>query len=66
MNQSNPFTPIIVWGQDLNNPERSPVEIDVQDGRAEYMLSGPYLLAEGGKIEIVGGKVLWSGRRVTF
>lgn len=63
MSQSDPFFPTIAWRQGFTNPEREPVEVDVQDGRAEYALSGPYRMAEGAKIEIIGGKVLWSSGR---
>jgi len=35
--------------------------VDVQDGRAEYLLSGPYSIGEGGRIEVVDGKLLFTG-----
>ncbi|KFF43650.1 hypothetical protein JH25_07645 [Pseudomonas sp. BRG-100] len=60
MNQSDPFFPIIAWRRGLTNPRREPVEVDVQDGRAEYLLSGPYHLTEGASIEVKGGKVIYS------
>ena len=47
-----------------SKPNREPVEVDVRDGRAEYLLSGPYSLSEGGKIEVVGGKLLFTGSRL--
>ncbi|APC14827.1 hypothetical protein BLL42_03465 [Pseudomonas frederiksbergensis] len=62
MQQTNPYQPIINWRRGLTHqPERDPVEVDVQDGRAEYVLSGPYRMAEGAKIEVIGGKVQWTG-----
>lgn len=61
----DPYQPVIAWRRRLSNPpDREPVEIDVQDGRAEYLLSGPYSLAEGGKIEVVNGQLLWSGSSI--
>lgn len=58
----DPYQPTITWRCRLSSPpDREPVELDVQDGRAEYLLSGPYRMAEGSRIEVVGGKVLWSG-----
>lgn len=59
----DPYQPVIAWRQGFATPEREPVEVDVQDGRAEYALSGPYRMAEGARIEIIGGKVLWSSGR---
>ena len=60
MNQLDPFSPAIAWRRDFANPGRDPVEIDVQDGRAEYLLSGPYRMAEGASIQVINGKVLYS------
>lgn len=64
MSQPDPFAPTIAWRRGFANPEREPVEVDVQDGRAEYFLSGPYSLSEGGKVEVVGGKLLFTGSRL--
>jgi len=63
MSQPDPFAPTIGWRRGVNHPDRAPVEIDVQDGRAEYFLSGPYRMAEGAKMEVIGGKVIWTGGR---
>lgn len=63
MSQPDPFSPTIAWRRGFTNPSREPVEVDVQDRRAEYLLSGPYRMSEGSKIEIVDGKVLWTGGR---
>ena len=58
----DPYQPVIAWRRRLSSPpDRDPVELDVQDGRAEYLLSGPYSLAEGGKIEVINGKLLFTG-----
>ena len=60
--EADPYRPVIAWRRRLSNPPgRDPVEVDVQDGRAEYLLSGPYSLAEGGKIEVINGKLLFTG-----
>lgn len=64
MSQLDPFAPVIAWRRGHSHPERDPIELDVQDGRAEYQLSGPYRMSEGSKIEVVGGKVLWSGSSI--
>ena len=65
MQKNNQYSPAIAWRSMLGNtPDRAPVEIDVQDGRAEYLLSGPYRMTEGSKIEVVGGKLQWSGGRL--
>lgn len=65
MQKSDQFSPAIAWRSMLENkPNREPAEVDVQDGRAEYLLSGPYSLSEGGKIEVVGGKLLFTGSRL--
>lgn len=63
----SPFEPEIVWRRGVEGlPERDPLEVDVQDGRAEYVLNGPYHLAEGARIEVVDGKVRWtSGKHKT-
>lgn len=61
MNEPDPFAPAIAWRRGFMNPKREPVEIDVQDGRAEYLLRGPYRMAEGSKIEVVAGMLVWSG-----
>ena len=62
MQESDQFSPVIAWRSMLGSkPNREPVEVDVRDGRAEYLLSGPYSLSEGGKIEVVGGKLLFTG-----
>ena len=61
MNQPDQYKPSIAWRFGLSvTPNRDPVEMDVRDGRAEYLLSGPYKLAEGCKIEVIDGQVLWS------
>ena len=61
MNTNNPFEPNIVWRPRLSfQPERNPVEIDVLDGRAEYVLSGPYRMTEGASIQVRNGQVLYS------
>jgi len=62
MQKNDQFSPVISWRSMLGSkPNREPVEVDVQDGRAEYLLSGPYNLSEGGKIEVVGGRLLFTG-----
>jgi hypothetical protein len=62
MQSNGPFKPTIVWRARYNNrPDREPVEVDVQDGRAEYVLSGPYHFAEGSKIEVIHGQLLFTG-----
>ncbi|WP_439878855.1 hypothetical protein [Pseudomonas prosekii] len=68
MQQSDAYQPVIVWRSGLYGlPERAPVETDVQDGRAEYLLDGPYHLAEGASIMIKAGKVLYfSGMHKPF
>lgn len=59
---ADPYKSSIAWRRRLSNPpDRLPVEVDVQDGRAEYLLSGPYSLGEGGRIEVVDGKLLFTG-----
>ena len=63
MNQPDPFASTIAWRRGFEDPKRDPVEVDVQDGRAEYLLSGPYRMTEDSKIEVVGGKLQWSGGR---
>lgn len=64
MQKNDPYQPVIAWRDGLGNQsERDPVEVDVQDGRAEYLLDGPYHMTEGSKIEVVGGKLQWSGGR---
>lgn len=63
--KSSPFEPEIVWRRGVDElPERAPLPVDVQDGRAEYLLSGPYHLAEGARIEVVDGKVRWTSGKV--
>lgn len=60
MQQGDPYQPVIAWrSRQSNLPKREPIEIDVQDGRAEYVLSGPYHLTEGALIEVRDGKVLY-------
>lgn len=60
----DPYQPMKAWRQGLGHqPDREPIEIDVQDGRAEYLLTGPYRMTEGSKIEVIGGKLCWSGGR---
>lgn len=59
--ESDPYQPVIAWRQGFANPKRKPVELDVQDGRAEYLLSGPYSMTEGSSIQVVNGQVLYSG-----
>ncbi len=62
MQSNDPFKPTIIWRSRFTNPpDRSPVESDVRSGRAEYLLSGPYHLGEGGKIEVVGGNLQFTG-----
>lgn len=63
MNQPDPYTPGIAWRRGFKNPARAPAETDVQDGRAEYLLSGPFRMAEGSKIEVINGQLKWSGGR---
>lgn len=63
MNQPDPFSPTIAWRRGIENQKREPIEVDVQDGRAEYVLSGLYRMSEGAKIEVVDGKILWTGGR---
>lgn len=59
---ADPFRPVIAWRRRLSNPpDREPIEADIRDGRAEYLLSGPYSLGEGSRIEVVDGLLLWSG-----
>lgn len=59
---ADPYQPVIAWRRRLSNPpDREPVEVDVQDGRAEYILSGSYSIGEGGRIEVVDGKLLFTG-----
>ncbi|MDR7285680.1 hypothetical protein J2X84_004530 [Pseudomonas corrugata] len=67
MSQADPFTSTMVWRRDVANPKRDPAEADVQDGRAEYVLSGPYHMAEGSKVEVLDGQLLFTGsnRRVS-
>lgn len=62
MSHPDPFAPTIAWRQGFARPDRDPIAVDVHDGRAEYTLSGPYRMTEGSKIEVIGGKVQWSGR----
>lgn len=65
MQQDQMHQPEIAWrGARTHHPDREPVEMDVQDGRAEYVLSGPYRMTEGAKIEIIGGQIRWSGGRL--
>jgi len=60
--EADPYQPVIAWRRRLSIPPgRQPVEADVQDGRAEYLLSGPYSIGEGGRIEVVDGKLLFTG-----
>ncbi|WP_139129453.1 hypothetical protein [Pseudomonas sp. AP42] len=61
MNHSECFIFNIAWRREFPNPARDPVEADVQDGRAEYLFSGPYSLAEGGKTEVINGQLLFAG-----
>ncbi|WP_419795118.1 hypothetical protein MYA83_12725 [Pseudomonas palleroniana] len=64
MQKIDQFSPTIAWRSMLGNkPNREPVEVDVRDGRAEYLLSGPYRMTEGSKIEVVNGSILWTGGR---
>lgn len=59
---ADPYRPVIAWRRRLSNPpDREPVEVDVQDGRAEYILSGSYSIGEGGRVEVVDGKLLFTG-----
>jgi len=62
MQSNDSYKPAIEWNRRVSNlPDRSPVELDVQDGRAEHILSGPYRIGEGGKIEVVNGQLLFTG-----
>ncbi|MNU01274.1 hypothetical protein D3C72_2446210 [compost metagenome] len=62
MDEADPYQTTIAWRRHLSNPpDRAPIEVDVQDGRAEYLLNGPYTLGEGGKIEVINGKLLFTG-----
>lgn len=61
MSQPDQFSPAIAWRRVFTNPNREPVVVDVQDGRAEYLLSGPYRMAEGAKIEVIDGQLLFTG-----
>lgn len=64
MQKIDQFSPVIAWRSMLGNkPNREPVEVDVQDGRAEYLLSGPYRMTEGATIEVKEGRVIWSSGR---
>lgn len=63
MNQPDPSSPSIAWRQGVVHPDREPLEVDVQDGRAEYVFSGPHRMTEGAKIEIIGGKARYSSGR---
>lgn len=63
MSESDPYHPPIAWRRGFKGPDREPVLIDIQDGRAEYLLSGPYRMAEGSKIEVLNGKLVWTGGR---
>lgn len=54
MQKIDQFSPAIAWRSMLKNkPNREPAEVDVQDGRAEYLLSGPYNLSEGVKSKLL-------------
>lgn len=61
MSQPDQFSPAFAWRRGFTNPNREPVVVDVQDGRAEYLLSGPYRMAEGAKIEVIDGQLLFTG-----
>ena len=64
MQTTNPFEPTIAWRRGYANlTDREPTQTDVYDGRAEYLFTGPYRLAEGAKVEVVAGQVLWTGGR---
>ncbi|MFF7108918.1 hypothetical protein [Pseudomonas sichuanensis] len=55
--------PVIAWRSHLSSPpSRAPVEVDVQDGHAEYVFGGPVRLVEGERIEVCEGKVFYSIR----
>jgi len=57
---ADPYSPKIIWRRRIGDvPARDPIDVDVQDGRAECVLSGPYHLSEGASIEVRGGKVLF-------
>lgn len=59
---ADPYKSVIAWRRRLSSPpDRAPVEADVKDGRAEYLLSGPCSLGEGGKIEVLDGELLFTG-----
>ena len=61
MTKSDPCVPKIAWRRGFTNLDRVPVVLDVHDGRAEYLLSGPYRMAEGSKIEVIDGQLLFTG-----
>ena len=62
MQRNDQYSPAIAWRSLLGSrSDREAVESDVRDGRAEYVLSGPYNLAEGGKIEVIEGQLLFTG-----
>lgn len=61
----DPYSPTIIWRRNHARDDRDPVEVDVHDGRAEYLLSGPYRLAEGSSIQVTKGKVVWCGSSVS-
>lgn len=62
MQNSDPYKPVIVWRRRFGSPpDRNPEAADVEQGNAEYLLSGPYRLSEGGRVEVIGGQLLWTG-----
>lgn len=62
MQKNDPYAPVIVWRRRFGTPpDREPDVVDVRQGRAEYLLSGPYRLTEGSRVEVVDGALLWTG-----
>ncbi|SPO56177.1 protein of unknown function [Pseudomonas sp. JV551A1] len=62
MQKNDPYVPVIVWRRRfVTPPDREPDVVDVQQGRAEYLLSGPYRLTEGARVEVIDGALLWTG-----
>lgn len=50
----------IVWRRGHTDALREPQIIDVEDGRAEIVFAGEHRMSEGAKIEVVGGRLLFS------
>lgn len=61
MEKNDRYKPAIIWRRGCGTPhDRDPDVADVEKGHAEYLLSGPYRLSEGGKVEVIGGVLLWT------